>query len=514
MPLLRRHRFEIFLVILLALAVRLLPGHAVLTDTGWSWAGGPDAWYQFRRAELAATGASLAPDMWINYPYGETVHWSETYARLLGLLLAVGGPAALAGLPIATGVAAAALVAALLARADLPGGRWAGALYAILPATAYPTALGAIDHHCLEALWAAIALIGGAQGGRRGISVSLFAIGAATLTVPAWPTIALLTALPSALRMPRRGVALVALGCGALALPLAGWSYFSNPWIQSIEEAKPLISSPQDLARAVVMLSPGFVLLPLALADWWRRRREPVASALLAATAIGLPLALLQARFCLYLAIPCAAAAGYALSLAKNHARLAVILLALCFLPPLRGALDMRSWAADPDPAVRNALTFLSENTPQAGDPSHSDILPAYGVVAAWDLGHHILALGHRPAIADPFHTGAAGRNIAAHILFDTPAEATAAADVVPAPILFLTNLAAGYAHLTRLPGQPSPMDSLYGSLYFRQDTRLGWRRAYASSDSFFFEGIIIPSVQIWIRSPDQRRANESPTSS
>lgn len=506
----------------LAIAVRLLSGPSVLPgDEGWRWAGGPDSWYHARRALLASEGHAFAMDAWINYPFGESVHWPPAWTRTLGIAFRLGGPFAAALLPVVVGTLTSLLLFAAF-RAPVSGSDMAGpgqspaassrervrrplaASFAILPALVYPSVLGALDHHAIELLWYALAIWGLSRDDPRGTAAAIAAVLLALVSVPAWPVVATLTASGLAFRYaeaggrPRLGV--LALAVAALSLPAAGWSYFSDPWIRGIDEARPLLASPLDLARAVVMLGPGFCLLPFALPRWWRERKRADASLFLVATAIGLPLALLQIRFIPYLAFASMGALVLFAGAAILDRRLRALLLLASMLPPARGLVEIASWPPDPPPALSRALAWVREHTPSPGDPTDAGRLPAWGVVSAWDLGNHVLGVAGRAAVADAFHTGGQGRTVAARVLGDEPLSATREADAVPAPVLVLTNLGWGYARSQRLAGQPAPIDSLYGRLYFRSDRDLGWRLGYASPETFLFEGAKVPEVQVWIR--------------
>lgn len=495
-------------VLAFAIAVRLLSLPSVDLLGARRLAGGPDAFYHLRRAEIAAEGALPARDLWTDFPWGQEIHWPPLYDLLLGGVLRAAGPAALVLLPVLLG-AAAVLLLAPWARGLLGGGAsYALLAYALLPAAAYPTVLGALDHHGFEAFLFVAALAGAARGDMTGLSVAAAAVALSAASVPAWPVSAAAALLALLLRFAPAGgagaaLAAAAAAAGALALPLAGRAYLGDPWMHDIGEAQPLVASGRDLLRAVVALSPGFLLIPLALALWWRRRAEPAASAALAAAAVALPLALLGARFTIYLAVPAALAlAESAAWAARRHGRrVAILLAAVALLPPVRGLAEIPTWPADPSPALAAALDAIRTGTPPAGDDRDPLATPAWGVAAAWDLGHHVLALGRRPATANPFHVGRAGRIAAHRVLFSPPAGGTAAADALRVRCLLLTNLVAtGYAGAYRLPGGPPPIESLFGRLYYRGEAGLGWSALHVSDETLDFEGRRVPVVQVWVR--------------
>ncbi len=53
------------------------------------------------------------------------------------------------------------------------------------------------------------------------------------------------------------------------------------------------------------------------------------------------------------------------------------------------------------DPEQIDILLFLKEKTPFSHNLQNQD--PPYGVLASWELGHHIIQISNRPAVAHPF---------------------------------------------------------------------------------------------------------------
>jgi hypothetical protein len=512
---------KFFAVLVLASLVRMLDYPSIFSPAGLCLAGGPDAYYQLRRAELAAEGTLASFDAWTNFPDGDHIHWPSPYAHLLGGALNGAGAFGLLIVPVLAGLAAIAVFSWLARRLAAGDSRtcsheFATLAYAILPAAVYPTVFGAIDHHCLEGLLllGAIAVAGsGRDDDRQGTlwrgvgGILVGGLGAAFITT--WPIASAASAATTGVRLCRKpGALALILLAAALAVPVAGWSYFSTPWFAEIEEARPLIRNGRDFFKAVVMLSPGFALFPWAIFRWVRRHVAPAAesgaaAAALAATAVAIPLALLQARFLVVLAVPAALAIGEVAAAARQRygVRPALFFMIVSLLPIGRGLAEIPMWKPDPLPGVHNALVFLRDKTPPAGEFLDPSTRPAYGVVAAWDLGHHILALGMRPAVANAFHTGVTGRDAADGILFSDTATATALADSVGARYLFLTNLVTGsYAREHRSENQPPTIEGLYGRLYLRGEAGIGWRLVYASHSGFTFEDTQVPWVQIWER--------------
>jgi hypothetical protein len=512
-----------------------------LQSLGKGILGGTDSFYHLRRAELAAAGRLESFDAWTNYPFGQVIHWPRLYAEILGRTLEAGGETALLILPIVFGLATLAALA-LWARPLL--GSWVPAALmaaAVSPALSFPTTAGAIDHHGLEGFLAAAVLGAAGRGGRKELIAACLLLAFGLLTVPTAPILLLPVIVILAIRRwpPLAGY----LFSGAFIIttiamiPLSERLFLGDPWIIHARETKPLFASWRDLARAVVTLGPGLLLLPLAVTLWWRRRggrrpsralgdlRHPVAAedtrscsaggaregalrrrgegvaaAALAATATFLPMALFAERFVAFLAIPCVLSlAESARWFATRRGRgKAIALLGLTLMPMIRGSLEIRELEPAPSSSVAEAIRFLREETPPAGDPLQPEECPAYGVVSSWDLGHQVLALGLRPAVANAFHHGRAGRELARTILFLDHIEGSRIADRHGIRYLLLTDLHP--LESWRRPGDPPMATSLFGRLYLLADQSLGWRCVFTSHETFTFEDKERPAVQVWER--------------
>ncbi len=474
------------------LLLRLTP--LLLAESG-TLAGGPDAWYHLRRAQLVAAGQPLTFDAWTGYPFGNTCHWPQGYALLLGTAYRAGGIAAVAAVPLLAGLLA--LAAALLVfRQRFGGGAWYPLLLlALAPALLFPTVYSAIDHHCLEVLCSVLVLAGLAVPGWRGAVLLVAAVLLAYGSIPSWPLIAALAVAGyAACRLPPRVAVLLVL-LAALAL-LAGTSvYLSDPWLDTVAETRPMLSV-AALFRAVVALSPGVLLLPLAVLWWGRDMRDGVAAGLLTLTLLALPLQVIETRFAYFLVLPSAAAAMETLRwLRQRNVRPGPVVLlgVFCLLPSLRGLGELPQWVEDM-PAVRAIARQLHTLLPPAGDPLQPQTRPAYGVAARWDWGHHLLAIGGLPVAASPFHTGAAGRVLAHDLMFAVPETANALADAHGIRVLLLDDMVqSGYAGVAD-SGMRAPLpQSLWARLYVAGDTTLGWCRvAELDGDR--------SRVQVWTR--------------
>lgn len=481
----------LLLVLLGGLLLRLTP--LLLAEPG-TLAGGPDAWYHLRRAQLAAAGQPLTFDAWTGFPFGNTCHWPQGYALLLGVAYRAGGITGVAAVPVLAGLLALAAALPVL-RQRFGDGAWYPLLLVSLgPAALFPTLWSAIDHHCLEILCSVLAVAGLAvpdwRGGVTLVATVLLAYG----SIPSWPLLAVLAAAGYAARLlPPRAAALLLLAA-AFAL-LAGTSaYLSDPWLDTVAETKPLLST-AALFRAVVALSPGVLLLPLAVLWWGRDLGNGAAAGLLALTLLALPLTVIETRFAYFLVLPTAAAVAETLRwLQRRGVRRAVVVLlgVFCLLPLVRGLGELPQWVEDM-PAVRALAQQLHTLLPPAGDPLRPLTRPAYGVAARWDAGHHLLAAGI-PVAANPFHTSAAGRVLAHDVMLAAPETATALADAHGIRVLVLDDMVrSGYAGVAD-SGRRAPLpQSLWARLYAAGDTTVGWRKAAE------FDGEI-SRVQVWTR--------------
>jgi hypothetical protein len=468
--------------LILGALARLLALPQILGAAGPAFAGGPDAYYHLRRVELLLAGRLGAFDQWTNYPFGaSTAHLPETYTRLLAAAFTLGGPVGMMLLPLLFGLLTILLVARL--GRDRPHAGATLLLYAVLPAGAFLSAFGAIDHHAVEAFFFALGLLGNVW--------ALPAVLGAFLTTPTWPVVVVAVVAARLLAAPHLWLNRFGLIFGLLSLHIAGWSYFSDPWLAEVREFRPVWASLDAFLESFRLLSLGLVALPFALVLWWHERANPRTAALLAGGIVALPLALLYARFHVFLAVPGALAVGEAIAgVARTTPRLRRAFVFAVFLIAVAGLAEIAVMDPDPSPEIRLALETIRETTPPAGDPLDPGTRPEYGVVADWDLGHAILALGRRPVLAGGFHTGARGRQLAEIILYSPPREATIVADAERARILLLIP--------RRVGGDGF---SLYERLYVKGERDLGWRPIHLSDESITpDDGIAIPSIQVWQR--------------
>ncbi|MDL2718690.1 MAG: hypothetical protein PT977_13140 [Acidobacteriota bacterium] len=232
---------------------------------------------------------------------------------------------------------------------------------------------------------------------------------------------ALLTAALSALLQPRAAWGALARGFGFLGA--------RDPWLATIDEFRPLLTSPAGLLAALPSVPVFLAALALAL----RARTLPTerrgALARLALPALAfLALALAQKRLLPPAAALCAAAAGAAwvpLPPLARWIRRGVV--AACFvgagqaflLPFL--TLTLRWTPAPVTSAGEEAAAALVALTPAPADP------PAWGLLAPWDYGHDLLARSGRAVALDNFGSMHPGFARALHVFLETDPEAAVA---------------------------------------------------------------------------------------
>ncbi|SET62726.1 glycosyltransferase family 39 protein [Stigmatella erecta] len=209
----------------------------------------------------------------------------------------------------------------------------------------------------------------------------------------------------------------VPLGIAALcALPLAaevlqalGHLALKDPLLNIVAESIPLW---QDWEFARQLLGAMCMLLPLSLvaASLWVWLERDVMTATLVAGTLPLTVAsLLQARFTQPLmgcgALLTAAGLGWALRLATPRIRrVSYAVLGLVGLSFLASLVPLRRLAAPTDEGlIRATLAWMKTHTPPPSSAWNTQVPPAYGVVAYFNLGHLLTLWAERPAVATPF---------------------------------------------------------------------------------------------------------------
>jgi hypothetical protein len=406
-----------------------------------------------RRALIAAAAYVAIPAAVL---WGGFGHFDQHVAEALNLLLVLASAAWAAAAPPARRIVRSAVFGAAIALAVLT---WQGAVFVA----------------GIGLLWAAVAL--GEGAGAAALTAAVLVAAGAALTLPkepvpfafvsfGWfqPALLALAALPllalSAWRAPtpRRRLmwslgaaaalaaslpgaerAFAALLRGALYVfrerPGAGADEFADGGFLSyppdllrlIAESRPLVAGWPSFERAVRELSPGVLLVPLAVFAWLRSaarrptiplRGRAAGRALVALVAAAVFLmALFQQRDVYYLSI------FAALALAEGVARIAprrlrgpartvgplALAAALVVLPGAPYLARARAYAAAPGDDVLDLFARLRALDPPPVDPA---ALPPPapgsipGVLPPWSAGHFVTALAERPSAADPFLYG------------------------------------------------------------------------------------------------------------
>jgi hypothetical protein len=227
----------------------------------------------------------------------------------------------------------------------------------------------------------------------------------------------------------RGGTYLFKEGAGARADDFADGGFLSYPpdFLRLVAECQPLVRGWDSFQRAVRELSPGVLLVPLAILAWLRpaarRLRLPLRPraaaralvALFAAAVLGM--ALFQQRNVYYVSI------FAALALAEGLARIAPrrlhgrartfapLALAACLvvLPGAPHLARARAFADGPGTDFLDLLARLRALDPPPVDaarlpPPAPGQIP--GVMPPWSAGHFVTAIVERPSAADPFVYG------------------------------------------------------------------------------------------------------------
>ena len=406
-----------------------------------------------RRARIAVVAYTAIPAAVL---WGGFGHFDHHVAEALNLLLVLASGAWAAAAPPSTRFVRAAVFGAAIGLAVLT---WQGAVFVA----------------GLGLLWAAFAL--GEAAGAAALAAALLVAAGAALTLPTEPVpfafvsfgwfqpvllagacvpllalatwraptprrralwgllglAALAVSLPQARRVAeavlRGGSYVFKEGAGARADDFADGGFLSYPpeFLRLVAECQPLVRGWSSFTRAVRELSPGFLLVPLAILAWLRpaARRVSVPLAPRAASralvalfaAAVLVMALFQQRNEYYLAIFAALALAEVLArlgprrIPRRFRSLVPLAAAACLvvLPGVPSLARTRAFAEGPGYDVLDLFARLHALDPPPVDASH---LPPprpgeiAGVMPPWSAGHFVTALAERPSAADPFVYG------------------------------------------------------------------------------------------------------------
>jgi asparagine N-glycosylation enzyme membrane subunit Stt3 len=396
-----------------------------------------------RRAAIATVAFAFVPAaaIWSQFGHGDH-HVAETLLLLLLLLaLARAGESGLSG---TQGLRRALLAGATLAAMVLT---WQGAVFAAalsflwaalaLPgprATAFAlsaallAAFGAVPFALGEDLpftfvsfgwFQPVLLLAGAA-----VVAAIAAVRSTGRTRAALAAVALLLAAGAAPFAPRlaatvlRGSQYVAIHAAGVALDeveKGGYLSYPRDFLGVVAEARPLVRPPfgATLRTAIEELSPGFVLLPVAVFAWGRRRPDRRLLALFGATLLLMTLS--QQRNVYYLAPFAALALGEGLGrfaprgCLRSRAALLAAASLLVVLPGLPHYGRIVRYAGAPGTDFAETLLRLRALAPPPADSADAPqptpgSIP--GVFAPWSAGHFVTALSGYPSAADPFAYG------------------------------------------------------------------------------------------------------------
>ncbi len=491
-----------------------------------------------RRAALAVAAYALLPAaaIWSQFGHGDH-HVAEVLLLLLLLLALV--RAREGGLPAAVSLRRAFLAGAAVAAMVLT---WQGAVFAAALAFLWAAfalrpreaALLVLSAAGLAALgtaplaagldlpftfvsfgWfqpalllagaAAVAAIAAARsGGRSRLGLAGLALLLAGAAAPVAP------ALAGSVLRGSRYVATHAAGIGGDEMDHGGYLSYPRDFLAVVAEARPLVRRPfvATLRNAVEELSPGFVLLPVAILLWGRRRADRRLLVLFGGVLLLMTLS--QQRSVYYLAPFTALALAETLAriaprraLRPARAALAAASL-LVALPGLPHYARIVRYAGAPGTDLVETLRRLRELEPAAVDPA---ALPqpapgsVEGVFVPWSAGHFVTALTGYPAAADPFAYG--WRRQARLFTATDDAEAERLLAVARCRWLFTTDLRAVLPAYAAAAGRPGTPPSATFSVRVHESTSsrpvpflelaIDSRTAYRTGD-----GRIVPRFRIW----------------
>ncbi|MFN7989515.1 MAG: hypothetical protein U0529_18710 [Thermoanaerobaculia bacterium] len=505
-----------------------------------------------RRAALAVTAYALLPAAAIWSQFGHGDHHVAEALLLLLLLLALArareaglAPAAAAARAVVAGAAVAAMVLTwqgavfaaalsfLWASLALPPRRavvFALSAALLTAAATAPFAAG-LDlpftfvsfGWCQPALLlagsaAVAAIVAARAAGRDRLAFAalalLLAAGVAPVTAPLAATVLRGT----------RYMATHAAGVSADEMDRGGYLSYPKDFLAVVAEARPLVAPPlaASLRGAVEELSPGFVLLPVAVVLWGRRRADRRLLALFGGALFLMTLS--QQRNVYYLAPFAALAIAEALARLSPRRALrsaAVALPAAALLVALPGLPHygrIVNYAGAPGSDLLETLARFRSLAPPPADPAH---LPQpepgsiEGVFAPWSAGHFVTALTGWPAAADPFAYG--WRRQARLFTAIDDAEAGEILAAARCRWLFTTDLRAVLPSYAAAAGRAgAPPDATFSVRVHESSSRrpvpflelvLESRTAYRAPD-----GRIVPRFRVWrVRTATEREGASSP---
>ena len=332
--------------------------------------------------------------------------------------------------------------------------------------------------------------------------------------------------LSSAVLRGSRYVAIHTAGVSVDEMDRGGYLSYPKDFLGVVAEARPLVRPPvaATLRTAVEELSPGFVLLPVALVLWGRRRADRRLLALFGGALFLMTLS--QQRNVYYLAPFAAMALAEALArfAPRGRMRPAPVAIAaaalLVALPGLPHYGRIVGYAGAPGSDLVETLERFRALAPPPVDPAaFPQPLPGTieGVFAPWSAGHFVTALTGYPAAADPFAYG--WRRQARLFTATDDAEAERILAESRCRWLFTTDLRAVLPAYAAAAGRPgTPPDETFSVRVHEATTpnpvpflelALDSRTAYRAPD-----GRVVPRFRIWrVRTATERAAGSLPAS-
>jgi hypothetical protein len=330
--------------------------------------------------------------------------------------------------------------------------------------------------------------------------------------------------LSSAVLRGSKYVAVPTGGVGADEMDRGGYLSYPKDFLGVVAEARPLVKPPiaATLRTAVEELSPGFVLLPVALFLWSRHRADRRLLALFGGALFLMTLS--QQRNVYYLAPFAAMALAEALARLAPRGRMrpapvaiaaAVLLVALPGLPHYGRIVG---YAGSPGTDLVETLERFRALAPPPVDPAATSQPQAgsmEGLFAPWSTGHFVTALTGYPAAADPFAYG--WRRQARLFTATDDAEAERILAESRCRWLFTTDLRAvlpAYATAAGRPGTP-PGETFSVRIHEANspnpvpflELALQSRTAYRAPD-----GRVVPRFRIWrVRTATEREGASAP---
>lgn len=212
----------------------------------------------------------------------------------------------------------------------------------------------------------------------------------------------------------RGGTALVCAALFPFLLPGLQVAAGGNQWIDSIAQYLPAYKD----ASTVWFYGVFSIVAPIVA--WLNLKgdvgQHPPRRFLLISLAFFFLLALLRRRFGHFYAVEAAIAAGMVpellrrtagVKMARSAGTVALLSSAVLLLLQLPTATvwpALRSETTGPLKGdLEQTFLWLRNRTPRAGDPYRPERLPAYSVLAHWDLGGYLETIGQRPSVATSY---------------------------------------------------------------------------------------------------------------